>query len=85
VILAGEKIFWLSGSPHFSQKLFLFSAIVSGWIVLIRFIGNQFLKTSPWYAFLHPLGSLVMIWILSSCIGRIIFNKPSAWRGDLHG
>ena len=84
VVLAAEKVFWLTGSPHFNKILFILSAAVSGWIVLIRCIGNKFLKTSPWYAFLHPLGSVVMVWILTACIGRIVFNKPSAWRGDLH-
>ena len=83
-ILAIEKLFWITRSPRFDTKLFILSLIVSGWIVLIRFIGNKFLKTNPWYAFLHPLGSVVMIWILSACVGRIIFNRPSAWRGDLH-
>ncbi len=83
-VLLSEKIFFILKSPHFSMKLLILSGIVSLWIVLIRSIGNKILKTSPWYAFLHPLGSLVMIWILSACIGRIIFNQPSAWRGDLH-
>ena len=83
-VLAAEKVFWILKSSYFNSMLLLLSATVCGWIVLIRFIGNRLLKTSPWYAFLHPLGSLVMIWILSSCVGRILFNKPSAWRGDLH-
>ena len=43
-------------------------------------MGNKLLKTNPWFAFLHPLGSLIMVWILSACIGRILFNKPSAYR-----
>ena len=83
-VLSAEKFFWLSKSAHFDQKIFILSACVSGWIVLIRFIGNKFLKTNPWYAFLHPVGSLAMVWILSVCVGRIALNKPSAWRGDLH-
>ncbi len=83
-VLAAEKIFFIVGSAHFDRTLFILSGGVCLWIVLIRFIGNKILKTNPWYAFLHPLGSLVMIWILSACVGRIVFNRPSVWRGDLH-
>lgn len=84
VVLAAEKFFWLRGSTHFDLKLFILSGIVSMWIILIRFFGNKFLKANPWYAFLHPLGSAVMVWILAECLERVLFNKPSAWRGDLH-
>ena len=30
------------------------------------------------------LGSLIMIWILLSCIGRIVFKRASVWRGDYY-
>ncbi len=82
VVLAIEKVFFLTRSAHFSLTLFILSSGVCLWIILIRFMGNKMLKTNPWFAFLHPLGSIVMVWILSACIGRIAFNKPSAWRGD---
>ena len=81
-VLAIEKLFFVTRSAHFNPVLFVLSAGVCLWIILIRFMGNKLLKTNPWFAFLHPLGSVVMVWILSACIGRIIFNKPSAWRGD---
>lgn len=68
----------------FSASLFYTSLIVSGLIVLVRFMGNKMLKTDPWYAFLHLLGSFVMIWILAICIYRIAFNRASVWRGDYH-
>ena len=83
-VVALEKIFFITGSTNFNGTLFILSSIVSLWIVLIRYFGNKILKTNPWYAVLHPLGSCVMIWILLACIGRIILNRPSAWRGDLH-
>jgi len=83
-VFAAETFFYAARSTHFNRTLLILSAGVSLWIVLIRFIGNKILKTNPWYATLHPLGSLVMIWILLACVGRIVFRRPSAWRGDLH-
>ncbi len=84
VILAVEKYLFFFNRDAFSPSVFFASLAVCLWIILIRFIGNKAVKSSPWYAFLHPLGSLIMIWILSVCIWRIAFNRPSAWRGDLH-
>ena len=57
---------------------------VCAWIITIRFIGNKMVKTNPWYAFLHVLGSFVMIWILLACVARVLFNRPSAWKGQLY-
>ena len=54
------------------------------WIVIVRFFGNKSVKANPWYGLLHLLGSLVMIWILCACIGRIIFKRPSVWRGEYY-
>lgn len=84
VVLALEKCWWLAGSARFDGLLLGLSAGLCAFIVLVRFIGNKMLKTNPWYAFLHPLASLVMIWILSACLYRIAFKRPSLWRGDAH-
>ena len=65
-------------------QLFMLAFIVSSWIIMIRWVGNLMVKSNPWYAFLHPLGSMVMVWILFACLGRVIFHRPSEWRGDLH-
>ena len=83
-ILLTELSLKISGSGSYSRPLLILSLGVSLWVVLIRFFGNKFLKSDPWYALLHLLGSLVMIWILCSCLVRIVFNRPSVWRGDLH-
>lgn len=64
--------------------LFALALAVSAWIVAIRFVGNKMVRSNPWYAFAHPLGSVVMVWILSICVWRILANRPSPWRGDLH-
>ncbi len=74
----------LAGRPAFSEFLFGFAGLVCLWMILVRFVGNKFLKSNPWYAIFHLLGSLVMIWILFSCLERIIFKRPSVWRGDLY-
>ncbi len=66
----------------FYPRLFLLSAAVCLFIIMIRAAGNRLVKSNPWYALTHPIGSLVMIWILFCCIGRILFNRPSVWRGD---
>ena len=81
-VLSVEKFYWLSGNSSFSLLLFLSSAAVCFWIVLVRFFGNRLLRCNPWYALLHPLGSLVMAWILFVCVGRIATRRPSLWRGD---
>jgi len=84
VVLAAEKIFFLNGSGSFDPVLFWVSAAVCAFIVTARFAGNKLLRTNPWYAFLHPLASAVMTWLLLVCVGRIVFNRRSEWRGDLH-
>lgn len=81
-VLVLEKFLWLSGDPAFSPALFWASGLVSAWIVLIRFVGNRLLRANPWYAFLHPLGSAVMTWLLLVCAARIITGRRSEWRGD---
>ncbi len=81
-VLAVEAAFALGGSPSFSQNLLILSFAVSTLIVAVRFVGNRMLKTDPWYAFLHPLGSLVMVWILLICAGRILSGRPSLWKGE---
>jgi len=82
-ILVAFQIFWfLSGSQSFDVKEFIAASLASAWIVIIRFFGNRLLKCNPWYALLHPLGAIVMVWILNSCLIRILFNRPSVWRGD---
>ncbi|MBI2095228.1 MAG: glycosyltransferase [Candidatus Omnitrophica bacterium] len=64
------------------KNVFFLALAVSLFIIVVRFIGNKMTKTNPWYAFLHPLGSLVMIWILLACVGRVLFRRPSVWRGQ---
>ena len=80
-VLGVEKILWLSGGS-FDPLLFWTSLSVCTWIVLARFIGNRMLRAGPWYALLHPLGSVVMVWILAVCIWRIVTGRRSEWRGD---
>ncbi len=83
-ILKIELFFKFTNSSSYRPLTLALSLGVCAWILLIRFIGNKMLKSNPWYALLHPLGSVIMIWILSICILRIAFNRPSVWRGDLH-
>ena len=82
-LLAVEKILWLARSDSFDPAVFWASAAVCGWIVLIRAAGNRLLRTDARYALLHPLGSLVMVWLLLVCVGRIVTKRRSEWRGDL--
>lgn len=84
VVLAYEVVLKTVGSPAFDASLFLIALGVSAWIIMIRFVGNKMVRSNPWYAFAHPLGSLVMVWILLICVFRILANRPSPWRGDLH-
>ncbi len=84
VCLGIELILKMLSPAYFSPEIFWLGIGVCLWIILIRFFGNHLLRSDPWYALLHPLGSVVMIWILILCIGRIIFKKPSVWRGDYH-
>ncbi len=69
-------------SENFSPSLFWLSLSLCFWIILVRFFGNKAVKANPWYAFLHPLGSLVMVWILSACVMRILLNQKSLWKGQ---
>lgn len=82
VLLGLEKFWWFSGSARFDGQVFIAASLACLLILAVRFFGNRLLKCDPWYALLHPLGSLVMVWILLSCLGRVIFNRPSIWRGD---
>jgi chlorobactene glucosyltransferase len=82
VLSALETFRLLTGSAFFSAGVFAASLGACLSIVGIRFFGNRLLRCDPWYAFLHPLGSLVMTWILLGCLGRVVFNRPSVWRGD---
>ena len=83
-VAVAELFLWFSGNTAFDPPLFVISLAVSGWIILVRFFGNKLLRSNPWYAFLHPLGSLMMVWILWVCVWRIVWKKPSEWRGDLY-
>ena len=80
--LLAEAALRARGSGAYSAKILILSLGVSSLIVTVRFLGNQILKTNPWYAFLHPLGSLIMVWILLSSAGRVVFKRSSVWRGD---
>ncbi len=77
------EIFWaLNHSAYFSKNIFFLSLSVSGLIITVRFIGNRLLRSDPWYAFLHPLGSAVMVWILLVSATRVIWRRPSVWKGE---
>ncbi|HTL70486.1 MAG TPA: glycosyltransferase [Candidatus Eisenbacteria bacterium] len=80
VVLFAEGFRAACGSPD--AALLASSAAVCALIVAIRFAGNRMVRSDPWFAFLHPLGSLVLVWILLDCVGRIAFNRPSVWRGE---
>lgn len=66
----------------FAEGAFWWGLLVCGWIIFIRFMGNRIVKSNPWYAFLHVLGSLVMVWILLNCVARILFKRKSVWKGQ---
>ena len=82
IVFAAETVLKINGSSYFEPFIFSLSLGTCILIVVLRFFGNKMLRTNPWYAFLHPLGSILMVWILFSSIGRIVFKRPSAWRGD---
>lgn len=82
LILTVEIVFGFTGSLNFQKQIFLLSLSVSGLIIGIRFAGNRLLRCSPWHAFLHPIGSAIMVWVLLKCIGRVIANLPSVWKGE---
>ncbi|MBI4433130.1 MAG: glycosyltransferase [Candidatus Omnitrophica bacterium] len=60
------------------------SVLVCGLIIALRWAGNRMMKDNPWHAFLHPLGSMVMVWILFTCVFRILSGQKSAWRGNYY-
>jgi cellulose synthase/poly-beta-1,6-N-acetylglucosamine synthase-like glycosyltransferase len=82
ILLATEVFLKIKASLYFDALLLWISLATCFFVVTVRFFGNKMLRTNPWFAFLHPLGSCVMVWILFSSIGRIVFNRPSKWRGD---
>jgi glycosyltransferase involved in cell wall biosynthesis len=82
IITAFQITLWVAKSLSFDGMICAVSVAVCLWIIFIRFFGNRLIRSNPFYAFLHPLGSLVMVWILFVCVVRIIFNRPSVWRGQ---
>lgn len=81
VLLTLETSAWLFGAD-FASPAFYGSAVVCGLIVCIRVVGNLRVRSNPAYALLHPLGSIVMVWILTVCVFRVVADRPSPWRGD---
>lgn len=75
---AARLVHW----PHGTDPLWAIAMAISILIVMVRAVGNRMVRTPARYALLHPLGSLVMVWILFSCVIRVAFNRPSLWRGD---
>ena len=67
-VFIAESILGLSSSVSFSQTLCLASGFLCFTILLARFFGNRALKSDARYAVWHLLGSLIMIWILFSCL-----------------
>jgi glycosyltransferase involved in cell wall biosynthesis len=84
VILIYEIFLGWSKGTASNLSLGFLSAVVCLGIVGIRFLGNRAMKSDPWFAFFHFLGSVVMAGILLTCVFRICFNKPSAWRGSYY-
>jgi chlorobactene glucosyltransferase len=84
VLMGIEAWLYFAHSPVFDPAVYGISLGACLWIILIRFFGNEMLKCDPKYAFLHPLGSLVMVWIMLACVGRVVFRLPSVWRGDAY-
>lgn len=83
-IFTREAYQMLGGSSDYQVQVLWSSAALCALIIAIRWVGNRMVKSDEKYALLHPLGSLIMIWILSICLMRILFKLPSVWRGDLH-
>jgi chlorobactene glucosyltransferase len=81
-VLAAEIYLRQTDSAIYDPLLLKISFGVSAFIVAVRAAGNLRVRSSPWHAFLHPLGSLVLVWILSTCVFRIAAGRPSLWRGD---
>ena len=65
---------------HPDAELLVFGA----GIVAVRFAGSRMVRANPWYSLLHPVASMVMVWILGTCVWRIWLDRPSLWRGDSH-
>ncbi len=84
ILLKIEILFKIYQSKYYDSSALILALGLCLFIIVIRFIGNKMVKSDPWYALLHPLGSIIMIWILSICVLRILLNRPSPWRGDLH-
>jgi len=82
LIFGVEIVLKVNDSGHFSPLLLWLSFGLCVLISVVRFIGNKMVKSNPWYGLLHPLGSLVMVWILLCSIGRVVMRKSSVWRGD---
>lgn len=82
-LLLFTEIAWAAaGSPFYSPALLASALIVSVFIVGVRAAGNKMLKTGAGFAVLHFVGSCVMVWILLTCVGRILFKRGAVWRGD---
>jgi chlorobactene glucosyltransferase len=83
-ILGSEVLFFFTAPRWLNFAVLGLSGTVCLVIFIMRFVGNRLLRTNPWFAFLHPLGVLVMLWILLACLARILWKRPSVWRGDLY-
>jgi chlorobactene glucosyltransferase len=83
-VLAAQIFLKAAGSVLFDPLLFWVSGALCALIISVRFVANRMIKSSPWYAFLHPLGSLVMVWILSVCLTRILLGRKSVWKGQAY-
>lgn len=83
-VLGWEKLLFLEASTRFDAAVAAFAAAACAIIVAVRFAGNRMLRANPWYALLHPLGSLILVWVLLTCVWRVAADRPSPWRGDLH-
>ncbi len=81
-ITAYQSLLWVTNDLSYDGMIWMAGLAICLWIIFIRFFGNRLIRSNPVYAFLHPLGSLVMVWILFVCLIRIIFNRPSVWRGQ---
>ena len=83
--VAACQLGWAVTGSVLYDPMVLWTALgVCAIIIALRAAGNSRLRSNPFYAFFHPLGSLVMVWILCICVMRILGNKPSVWRGDTH-
>lgn len=81
-LFLAETGLYFSSSSSFSSTVLFASLIVCVFIVGVRLVGNRMVKSQGRYAIFHLLGSLVLVWVLFLCAFRIIFKRPSVWRGD---